>query len=126
MDLKTVRYLLNDWAKWHLTAQGGVHCALATLKEPHGGVPSSQPPAHVEPSPWVREVIQAMAIISRLKEPRFPRAMGVVKAIYLRDKDATLADVAEALGMALPTLERLRQVGEDALAVWLAARGPGP
>lgn len=121
MDLKTVRYLLNDWARWHLTAQGGVHCALATLHEPQGGVPSSHPPAHVEPTPWVREVIQAMAAIQR-QGPSQAKAIGAVRAIYLRDHDATLAEVAAGLGIATKTLADRRQLGEVALQCYFAGR----
>jgi len=121
MDLKTVRYLLNDWAKWHTTAQGGVPCALAALQEPHGGVPASHPPGPVEPTPWVREVIQAMATIQR-QGPSQARAIGAVRAVYLRERDQPLAEVAAGLGIAVKTLADRRQLGEVALQSYFAGR----
>jgi hypothetical protein len=60
MDIKTVRYLLNSWAVWHVKAAGSVRCALTGFQDvPSGRPPGARLPGRVEPPEPVWDVIQA-------------------------------------------------------------------
>lgn len=123
MDLKTVRYLLNDWAAWHVKASGLTRCALAGFQDvPSGRPPGARLPGKVEPPPAVRDVIQALGAIEQL-DGNHAKAIGVIRAIYLRSHNAKLAEVAEDLGIAIKTLEGRRQMGETAVLCFLLAKG---
>jgi len=123
MDLKTVRYLLNSWAIWHVKASPSTRCALAGFQEvPSGRPPGARLPGRVEPPEPVRDVIQALGAIEAL-DTRHRQAVGALRAVYLRTHNAKLAEVAESLGIATKTLEGRRQLAETAILCFLVARG---
>ncbi len=123
MDLKTVRYLLNSWAQWHVRASGNVRCALAGFQEvPSGRPPGARLPGKVEPPEPVRDVITALGQIQEI-DTRHQQAVAALRAVYLRERNAKLTEVATELGIATKTLEGRRQLGERALLVFLLAKG---
>ena len=122
MDIKTVRYLLNSWAVWHVKAAGQTRCALAGFQEvPSGRPPGSRLPVGVEPPAAVRDIITALGAIEQL-DTHHAQAVGAVRAVYLRSHNAKLAEVAEDLGIAIKTLEGRRQLGETAVLCYLLAK----
>jgi hypothetical protein len=119
VELRDLRSLLNDWARWKST---GPDAARRWMPDRIGvSVPGSRPPFGVELPETLGSLVEAMELLPYFQD--IGEAMMTVKVIYLRNNNASLEDVAETLGISMTRLKERRRVAESALLGWMVARG---
>lgn len=125
MDITELRFDLDAWASWKASNSGSMPnaCNLGRLMEATGGgVPGSRPPPGVEiPRRRLAALIEGMEILPLFQD--IGESLMVVRLIYMRDRNRSIEDVAEALGMSMTRLKAHRRAAETCLLGWMIARG---
>lgn len=115
---KFVRCLLHDWARWLCAGGGYAHQSSVEWFRQGGrctGVFGSTIPKDVEPSAMVARTSRAMQHLRVLEG----EAAVLLTALYLREKETRLLDLARQAGLGLTAYQERRRSAEvKLLSLW--------